>query len=217
MPSPETDIATAYGLGRTASANGQPITANPYVLDGSSLIQAQWTAWNQGYGELAKDLINGRAFLIAGGAGGNILPGFALAQKKTVVSNAQVLTLFTAEVELVPAIPGYTIKPVSVHSAKAAGAYTVASVTALQVAHGVIADNLPFMAAGSVTNLLTAAGAYISSGGVPGDGITASVGVFDLTPRTGKKLSLRTTGASPAGAGGALTVTVFYRLVADSY
>jgi hypothetical protein len=101
---------------------------------------------------------------------------------------------------------------------KAAGAYTVAGVTSALIGWGTVADNIPACPwTAPSAGLLVAAGVQTDLGctllhngvaaGVP-FGVAGNVAALD-----GKPLALRTTGASPAAAGGDLTVKLYYELV----
>lgn len=150
--------------------------------------------------------------------GGTILSSTAVA-----VSQAEVQALATTEKEIVAGSSGYILVPRLSLVAKAAGAYTVAGVTALVVGWGTVADNSTACAwsnspafsvlvdAGTRTDV----GCQILSNGLSG-GIP--FGILNTGAATsGKKLAIRSTGASPAGAGGALTVRIYYEKVHESF
>jgi len=171
------------------------------------------------------------AFRLAGSwtcaeGAGSIAPaygGIVLASSTVTVSQAEVQALATTEKDIVSGVTGFVLIPRLSLIAKAAGAYTVAGVTSLLVGWGSVADNLPACAWGGspAFSLLVSAGADDTVGcALLSNGVAGGIpfGLFPSTAgRTGKKLAIRTTGASPAGAGGALSVRIYYEKVPDTF
>lgn len=145
--------------------------------------------------------------------------GIVKTSATVAVSQGQVQALGATEIDIVPAVTGDVLIPRLTIVSKASGAYTVAGVTALLVGWGTVADNSPACAWSGApgSSILVAAGVQTDlgcqilsnglSGGIP-FGILSGVGT-----NVSRKLAIRTTGASPAGAGGALSVRIIYEQV----
>ena len=144
--------------------------------------------------------------------------GQVLVSTDVTVTRAEVQSLVTTEKTIVAGEAGYTLLPRLSIIKKAAGAYTVVGVTQIRIDPGTVVDNFvgcPVSSPGF--GFLVAAGASTDMGcALLHNGFTAGLpfGVIGtVTVLDGKKLALRTTGASPAGSGGDLTVRLVYEKI----
>lgn len=149
--------------------------------------------------------------------------GTVLRAPDVAISNASVLSMAATEVDIIAGIAGFILLPRLTMITKAAGAYTVAGVTALIIGAGTVADNYPLTTWGGApafSLLVNASAQSDMSTGLLNNGVAGGIpfGVLpNLTTIDGKKIAFRTVGASPAGAGGALTVKMWYEKIPTSF
>ena len=191
MPSPESDIATAYALGQSAAAQGAIRTANPYTPDGTYPAQQQFLAWNGGYDAAVKDQINAKLYTLP--VGGTIL----MPPVRMIVSAAQTAQLFSSPLVAVPARQGFTHIPLSCvfYHAAAGAPFTIAGLTA----HGLLTNGQLVCGYNGSGWLDSALEQCIKMRG-PGSGSALYSGT-DIKNGAGLPLLFGCLGANPAGGG----------------
>lgn len=200
MPvSPETEIAAAYALGRSAATAGQARRTNPFTPDGTALVAQQASAWNAGFDDQTKDLAATDAV-------------FPRVQKLYRLFTAAELIVLSTGIDLLPAVSGVLHLPVMAHWAKAAGAYTLNSVARLAVRWNTTAGLKAITCETAGFMDQAAAQTDMSFPGNTGTG-AAMVGLADAeTVAFGKKLLMATEAGTDLSAGTAtLGFTLWYR------
>lgn len=207
MPvSPETEIGAAYLAGQVA-ANASALAAdNPFLADGSALGVAQARAWAAGFNDQVKGNVNQALYQQADPPVG----------RKAVVTltQAQVATLFSSPVSIIPGTPSKITLVDWLHIRKPAGtAWTTTGSGILRLQYDASPFSLQFgiFDQAATTAFFGAAAAVWL--GAQGKGSAYALG--DSTPTNnmsgaGVRLGLAT--ADISGGTGGLIVTAYYRL-----
>lgn len=196
MVEPEFSIATANAQGVQAARTGQARNQNPYTLDGTQAALLIQLAWFLGYDSVAQ-------------------PGVLVPQYPSgvlAVTPAQIRTLNSAPLTILPGVPGRTIVPIRAKWTRATGAgYTAGSATSMRLRHVTFPGGIVMMDTSNIA-MLTNPGPTKFIGINPSFNSTIMTSIIPITPALGLALELFMVGGDVSGGDGGLGIELVYEL-----